>query len=372
VDAEVDGLAAGRAGDLQLLHLRPAEAKDRTRHEHDHRGVCRRLGAPAILLGVFVVTLLIALPAGQMLEGDIAGSLGRSFDADQMAVGVNGEWWERFGQETSGLDSTFTPSVIGFAVVVDNLSRFIDNGSLPAPVVGLVAASLLIWLFLVGGILDRYARRRPLRAQAFFGACGMFFFRFLRLAVIAAIGYGALFGLVHGWLFDRFYTWAVRDVTVERTAVLLRVGLYAVFLGLAAFWNIVMDYAKIRAVVEDRRSMLGAFLAGWRFVVGHPLKTGGLYLLNAVAFFVVLLLYARVAPGAEGSGWVVFAGFAAGQAYVLARLAVKLVFYASQISLFQQSLAHVGYTAAPELLWPESPAAEAIANAAPKSGPSPV
>ena len=48
---------------------------------------------------------------------------------------------------------------------------------------------------------------------------------------------------------------------------------------------------------------------------------------------------------------------------------MKLSFYASETSLFQRSLAHAGYTAAPEPRWPESPAAEAIVNAAPKSGP---
>jgi hypothetical protein len=326
----------------------------------------RVLRAPAILLGSFVITLLIALPAARAVESGIAGSLGSSLDAETMAEGANGEWWERFEASATGLDSTFTPSVIGFGAVVDNLSRVLDNRALPAPVVGAVAASLAVWLFLIGGILDRYARRRPLRATAFFGACGTYFLRFLRLAVVAAAGYALLFGVIHGWLFERFYPWATRDMTVERSAFLLRVALYAVFLGLMAFWSMVMDYAKIRAVVEDRRSMLGAFLAGWRFAVGHPLQTGGLYLLNAAAFFTVLLLYGLAAPGAAGSGWVVLAGFAAGQAYLLGRLAVKLAFYASQTALFQRSLAHVSYTAAPQLLWPESPAAEAISNAAPR------
>ena len=330
----------------------------------------RVLRAPAILLGALAISLLIAFPAARAVESGIAAGLGSSLDAEQMAAGANGAWWERFGQEATGLDATFTPSVIGFGAVLDNLSRFVDDGAPPAPILGLVAASLLAWLFLVGGILDRYARRRPLRAAAFFGACGTFFFRFLRLAIVAAAGYYLLFGVVYGWLFDRLYFWATRDLTVERTAFVLRAALYTVFLGLAAFWNLVMDYAKIRAVVEDRRSMLGAFLAAWRFVVSHPAKTGGLYLLNAAAFLAVLLLYALAAPGAAGSGWVVLAGFAVGQVYLLARIAVKLAFYASQIALFQRSLAHAGYTAAPELLWPESPAAEEIVNAAPKAGPS--
>jgi len=328
----------------------------------------RVLRAPAILLGVFLVTLLVALPAGRAVEESIAGSLGQSLDAAAMARGVDSDWWARFGDSATGLDRTFTRSVIGFAAVLDNLSRFLDNGGLPVAMIGLAAAYLTVWLFLVGGVLDRYARMRPTRSRAFFGACGTYFFRFLRLALVGAAGYWVLFGLVHGWLFEDLYGRATRDLTVERTAFALRAALYAVFLALLGFWNVVMDYAKIRTVVEDRFSMLGAVLAGWRFVVRHPMKTCGLYLLNAVAFLAVVLLYAVAAPGAAGAGALAWWAFVVGQVYVLARLAVKLAFYASQTALFQRSLAHLAYTAAPDPVWPESPAAEAIANAARHEG----
>jgi hypothetical protein len=55
--------------------------------------------------------------------------------------------------------------------------------------------------------------------------------------------------------------------------------------------------------------------------------------------------------------WLAFLG---GQLYILARLLLKLQFMASQTALFQSSLAHAGYAAAPAPVWPESPAAEAI------------
>ena len=54
--------------------------------------------------------------------------------------------------------------------------------------------------------------------------------------------------------------------------------------------------------------------------------------------------------------------FVAGQLYLLARLAIKLQFLASQTALFQSHLAHATYTAAPAPAWPESPAAEVIAR----------
>src|SRR6188474_1564783 len=43
--------------------------------------------------------------------------------------------------------------------------------------------AVLLWAFLSGGILDRYARARPTRGRGFFGACGAHFPAMLRLGV---------------------------------------------------------------------------------------------------------------------------------------------------------------------------------------------
>ncbi|MBP1634638.1 MAG: hypothetical protein H6Q10_1212 [Acidobacteria bacterium] len=321
----------------------------------------RRVGrAPAVLAGVLLVTLLVALPPAIVLRGLLAGSLGSSLAAEEAARGVNQEWWEEFSSQATGLGATFTPRIIGFGGVLDNLSRVLDNRGYAAAVTVVAAGYLLLWTFLLGGILDRYARNRPTRAPAFFSASGVFFFRFLRLAVLAAAAYALLFGPVHRWLFDGFYPWATRDWPVERNAFLLRAALYLVFGALLVAVNVLFDYAKVRAVVEDRRSALGALMTAFGFVKRHPVPVFGLYLLNGLLFVAVLAAYALVAPGARG-GWFAWLGLVVTELYVLARLAVKLIFYASATSLFQRLLAHSEYTAAPVPRWPESPAAEAIA-----------
>ena len=53
-----------------------------------------------------------------------------------------------------------------------------------------------------------------------------------------------------------------------------------------------------------------------------------------------------------------WAGFAVSQCYILARLWVKLVFWASEAAWFQSQLAHAGYTAAAPPRWPESAVVE--------------
>jgi hypothetical protein len=184
----------------------------------------------------------------------------------------------------------------------------------------------------------------------------------LRLGVLAWAVYYLLFGFLHETLLVDLYESATRDVNVERTAFLIRLGGYAVFGSLLIAVNLLVDYARIRIVVEDRRSALGALVAATRFVLRNFWSVILLYLLNAAAFLALIALYALVAPGA-GTGLVLM--LVIGQGYILARHFLKLVGYASGISLFQRRLAHVGYTAAPAAAWPESPAVEAIVNPGP-------
>ena len=325
------------------------------------RGGIRRVNrAPALWLGLWALTVLVTLPLAAGMRDLLKTDLGSSLAADSAVTGVNYDWMQEFAAGATGIGATFKPAVIGFGAVVDNLSAFLDNEYQPVVIAGLAAMYVAAWLFLAGGIIDRYARDRATRARGFFAASGVFFFRFLRLAVLMALVYGVLFRYVHPWLFDSVYPDLTRETTVERTAFVIRLLLYAGFVAALAACNIVFDYAKVRAVVEDRRSMIGAVLAAIRFIRRNVLAAAALYVMDVLLFGSVLALYALVAPGAGGAGWSVWLAFGIGQAYVLARVWVKLVFWASETALFQGRLAHAGYVAAPLPVWPDSPSAEAL------------
>ena len=326
-------------------------------------GIRRVNGAPMVLAGTFSATLLVALPLSYVLRGMIAAHLGPSLAADAAAAGTNYDWWHEFSAQASGLGVTFTPSIVGFGAVLDNLNGILDNLPLASAIAGVTAAWLVLWSFLAGGIVDRLARARRTRSHGFFAACGMHFWRLLRLGVIAWLAYAFLFGYVHKWIFTAALERLTRDVGVERTVFAYRVAGYLVFGALLLGCNIVLDYARIRIVVEDRRSAIGGLLAGGRFVRRHAGPALGLYAVNAVAFLLLIGIYAAVAPGAPGAGLSTLVVLAIGEAYIVGRLYLKLLFYASETSLFQGALAHAAYTAAPAVVWPDSPAAESIANA---------
>lgn len=272
--------------------------------------------APAVLFGVWALTIVAML---------LPAVMGRAIARDAAQA------------------DTIT-DVGGF---VDDLSALAAGTPRPASIVAALTAYAIVSLFLAGGIIDRYARDRATRSFGFFGACGVFFFRFLRLAVVQAIAYGVLFGLLRPWLIGR------ADSTAARLVI---TGTFGTLVAIA---SAIFDYTMVRAVVEDRRSMIGALGNALGFIQRHFVSVATLYVVDALLFAGVVAAYQAIAPDAAPGvlGWM---ALTVGLGFVAIRLWTMLLFWASETALFQMQLAHAGYVARPEPLWPESPAAEAI------------
>ena len=198
-------------------------------------------------------------------------------------------------------------------------------------------AWVVIWAFLGGGVFDRYARNRPTRGRGFFGACGAHLPAMLRLGVSEW-----LIGLV-----------AARLVT----------GNAALAVALTA--SIFFLYARVRLVVEDRRSAIGALLAGGRFIRRNVAAVPLALTFAAAMWPVILLWQTRTADPVDST----LLRFAEQEVTLALLLFLVLASWASATAFFQSRLAHASYTAGPPLEWPESPAAEAIRNLSPSARP---
>src|SRR4029453_9717818 len=283
--------------------------------------------------GVCAGAVCLALPLAITMRGLLQAHLGASLAVEGAANGVNYDWWQEFTSQATGLGTTFSPTLIGFAATLDNISNLLDGQREIAPIAGALALYLLAWTFLVGGIIDRYARQRPIRAAGFFAASGVHVFRLLRLAIVSGLVYWWLFAYVHPWLFLEWFADRTRTMSVERDVFFWRVALYVLFGALLVVVNVIFDYAKIRIVVEDRRSALGALSAAIRFVWRQRGRVASPSALNGFPFLFVMAIWCVVAPGARTGGAALWLGFFASQLYVLARLALKLQFLASETAL---------------------------------------
>jgi hypothetical protein len=122
---------------------------------------------------------------------------------------------------------------------------------------------------------------------------------------------------------------------VERSVIIWTFLAYALTGLLLVLLGMVMDYGKIALIAEQRRSAIGSFFRGLRFVLRNPRQCLGLYTFLLLVSAAVLAFWMLIAPGAGQSSLLTIGlAFVAGQIYLLARIGVKLWFLGSQTSLF--------------------------------------
>lgn len=211
------------------------------------------------------------------------------------------------------------------------------GGGIDRPLFAFAAIVVGIWTFLAGGILDRLARARRVGAGLFFWACGRHVGQFVRLGLLAGVAYWAL----SRWLYPQ-----------------LQIGfgspqadlLFLVIVGVA---DVFFLFAAVRVVVEDRRSVLAALAASWRFIRRRLVRVTLLMLINGAIMSGLVAAVMAASSSAAGFGVPLF---------LLGRLWARLALIGSAMAFFQNELAHAHYTAAPVPTWPDSPAVEAIEN----------
>jgi hypothetical protein len=306
----------------------------------------RRVGAsPRLIVWLWLINFAVAIPLTMVMSDQIESSIGASLVHEKLRAGFDIDWYGEFADATNELGKTFSPAVIGVGPFLGNLEAWL-NGSLfggYTGIVGLGIGYMVLWAFLLGGILDRFAHAKEnLTAERFFSASGRYFLRFLLLMVFSWVFYSVVLALISPSLFSAIAA-ATRDTTVERTVFFLTAGAFVIVALLLAVVNMAFDYAKISTVLRDHRNMLAAAGQGFRFILAHPAKTFGLYLALGMAALAFLGLYALIAPGANQASAVgVIAAFAVGQIFLVVKLITRLTFFGGQMALYEAAAVPAG------------------------------
>jgi hypothetical protein len=276
-------------------------------------GWSRVLRAPWLLVGLSAAAFALLLP-GTWEEGELGYRTATVVADATMAIGGAADW---------ALD------------IADLAYRDIDPTT---QLLTLVA--LAVGAFLSGGILDRYARQRPVDARTFWGVSGELAARLLRLTAVVAV-----IALVLGTAGAALPVWAVPFELLVASVIF-----------------VVFDCARVRLVVERRRSVVFALLAGIRFASRHAPALLILYVLLVATLGAVLGLAALAASAADAARDAGAPIWIAGVRVIraIALLPPTLLAGAALTSLFQAELAHATYVAPPRLVWPDSPAIESL------------
>lgn len=300
-------------------------------------GLAMGLRSWRIALLLWLVGLLFALPAAVLIEEAVHDFIGSSLAHETLRGSMDLAWLEEFTDEARGVGSTVKPSRLSEAGVLDNLELWF-SGDLFKENKGIAAVGILFalfWTLMSGGVLAHLIRPEdhqglgPLLANS-----SRYFFRFLRLVVAAGLAYYGIYRF-STWLFPRIER-ATRDVTVEGTVLTYNLVAAACVAFLLILVKVIVDYAKVSTVVEERRSMSLAALRAAQFVITHPIQTLGVYFSMGLLGLLLTAVYYLLVPDVAGSGLgIVVLALVVGQLFLLLRWVLRISLLGAESILFQ-------------------------------------
>jgi len=213
------------------------------------------------------------------------------------------------------------------------------QAALPALLGGLAAAAVLYFvlhIFLNGGIVGRLLDREGRTTLApFFGDCGLYFWRFVRLFLVSLVFLVLSFAVVLRLLSALFAAASEGAVTGWLPLILSNLHLVATLLLLSVV-RMVIDYARIAVVADGERKVFRALRHALKFLGKRFFRAWAIYLVLAVLSLAGMVLFHVVFNrlGAPGVRWVV-AGLVWMQIYVLFRIWVRTLFVAAQAEYYR-------------------------------------
>jgi len=265
-------------------------------------GARRACRSPLLIVLLWGLHLLLAQRAGRLLLQPL-----RSWEAWR----ASGESFPAALAAALELPATPAPWPVGVRGLVD--------AGIEAPVWTPDPFFVLFYGVLAGGIIAWLHAPRPAPLVAQLGAgAGLYAPRLLRLLLIAALFWWALLSL---------------GAMVAELAGGLLGGLEPLLLWLAlGFVAMTFDYARVRAIARDSRSMLLESWRSARFVVRHLPRTLALQLLLWAAGGLLGLAAAGLLSVAAPAS---FAALVIVQLWVVARIWIRLTTWAAMLSLYQ-------------------------------------
>ena len=289
--------------------------------------------APALLIVVTTASVLLVLPFGLVLGSQLRAALANRQPVYLGTAEIDAEWWMAFREQAEGLAATFTPAILGAAAPLDNLSAMLDGTARPLAILGPVVLAALVWAWLWGGLLERFRAQRRIGVGAFWEAGWRHLWTFAAISLAAAVAHLVLYFTVHALLFGPVFGWLASVADTERAAFLWRLALYAVFGACLLAVSVMADFARVSVVVQSRRGVRQAMAAAATFLREHAGSALMLYVLVGILFGAMLALYVtgEVYGGTRLGGW---RSVLIGQAYIVARLAMRLTLAAAGMRLF--------------------------------------
>lgn len=206
----------------------------------------------------------------------------------------------------------------------------------------IILISILGYIFLSGGLWGALFQnlregKQKLKGEKFFGDCGKYFWSFFKIFIFICIIYILAF-ILGILIFSLIQAIAGKELSVSGHILFFAAGLviFAVIFMWADMWG---DYLRIYRVTSDERKLRTILKPSLRFIFRNFGKTILLYYLLSIILLGTLAVYFglnRALHLQTANGLMVLSVFVWQQAYSLFRSFYRLVYYSSQLILFDK------------------------------------
>jgi len=288
-----------------------------------------------ILLFIFnlLFSLILAVPMYTSLEKSIGGSE----VGDRMVKDFDYIWWEEFRDQSKGMETTFSPSILGKGAVLDNFVHLLNFGKTRLPRVILVFGALymLFHTFFSGGIISVLAEdSSAFSIRGFFSGAGKLAPRFFLLMIISWIFFFLVIVLkdFFSTIAASVSSTAVSEIFPFYLSLIFSIFVYVLFL----FFQMVFDYARIKTALEDSQNVLLTIRDAFIFVFKNIVSTMGLFyllLLTNLAITVVYIILKEIIP--QSSTVFIAVVFVIQQTFICSLIWIRCWLYSSQVELYK-------------------------------------
>jgi len=292
---------------------------------------------PIIYLFNISLALLLSVSLFYSLKSDTAKRTVR----ESLETGFDYEWWSEFNFQAEGIEKTFQPTIVGgFGPILENLELLLTGEFKHVGILIFLLGAMYVAVssFFAGGAIAVYEdEKRKYSLGRFFSNSAIYFNRFFSLTFTAVILYFLVYWLLHPAIFSLVDRITANFMT-ERATLFVNIIGYFIVLVVILFINMLFDYAKVIVVVEKRDSAWEAVWLALKFLLKRFGKASGLYLLIGIIGLAIARVFALVLSVFEpNTVLLLIIAILIQQLYILVKITVRLVFYASQLDLFVQA-----------------------------------
>jgi hypothetical protein len=300
------------------------------------------------LFQLYACNLGLALILGSIVYAAIENDLGSSLAGQRMSEGFDSLWYDGFSARATGPAATFSPSVAGAGAIFDGIDAFLDGFTVDGQVHGygppasgvrrVVVLYLFVSAFFTAGLLALFvSQTRRAQPLPFFAGAARFFPRMLLLSLMGYFWFWLVFGPLRFWLDARVAS-ALADSIDERVQLAQTLGEYGLLWFLIWLGGLVLSLSKTASVRAGETSLLSGVVTGLStgvtIALKHPIQTGALYASIGLLWLLMTAFYTAVVPGAAiQPGLAVALTFVLGQLYILGRITLRTLVFASEVKL---------------------------------------